>query len=63
MDNEEERRAMADITARLTRKYPQVPDVLVKSVVDSSYHDYDGAKIRSFVGILVEREASEQLSR
>jgi hypothetical protein len=62
MENEEERRAMAEITARLARRYPHVPDARVKSVVDASYHELDSAPVRNFVGILVEKEASGQLA-
>jgi hypothetical protein len=62
VDNEDERRVMDEITVRLKRRYPTVTDLTVKTVVDASYHDLDGAPIRSFVGILVEKQAAERLA-
>jgi hypothetical protein len=60
--SEDERRAMNEIVDRLRRRYPTVTDLTVKTVVDASYHDLDGAPIRSFVGILVEKQAAERLA-
>ena len=61
MDLVEERRALAEISARLERKYPHVPDDRIKSVVNDSYHELDDAHIRTFVGILVEKQANDRL--
>ena len=62
MDHVEERRALAEISARLERRYPHVPDDRIKSVVDDSYHELDDAHIRTFVGILVEKQANDRLA-
>ncbi|HVQ19392.1 MAG TPA: hypothetical protein VMT27_10225 [Actinomycetes bacterium] len=62
MDLVEERRALAEISARLERKYPHVPDDRIKSVVNDSYHELDDAHIRTFVGILVEKQANDRLA-
>ena len=59
---EDERRAMDEIADRLRQRYPAVTDLTVKTVVDASYHDLDNARIRSFVGILVEKQAAERLA-
>ena len=53
---------MNEIVNRLRQRYPTVTDLTVKTVVDASYHDLDGAPIRSFVGILVEKQAAERLA-
>ena len=53
---------MAEISARLERKYPHVPDDRIKSVVNDSYHELDDAHIRTFVGILVEKQANDRLA-
>ncbi len=53
---------MNEIVDRLRRRSPTVTDLTVKTVVDASYHDLDGAPIRSFVGILVEKQAAERLA-
>ena len=53
---------MNEIVDRLRRRYPTVTDLTVKTVVDALYHDLDGAPIRSFVGILVEKQAAERLA-
>jgi len=53
---------MDEIAARLRQRYPAVTDLTVKTVVDASYHDLDNARIRSFVGILVEKQAAERLA-
>ncbi len=53
---------MDEIADRLRQRYPAVTDLTVKTVVDASYHDLDNAPIRSFVGILVEKQAAERLA-
>lgn len=62
VDPKEERRAISEVTDRLIRRFPQVPDSQVMGVVDESYHELDGAPIRSFVGILVEKQAADRLA-
>ncbi len=62
MDPVEERRTLAEISARLEQRYPHVPDDRIKSIVDDSYHELDDAHIRTFVGILVEKQANDRLA-
>ena len=62
MNKDDERRAMREIAARLRQRYPAVTDMTVTTVVDASYHELDDARVRSFVGILVEKQAGERLA-
>jgi hypothetical protein len=59
----EETRMLHQVSARLRTRFPEVePDRLVR-VVETAFHDLDGARIRDFVEILVEREAANALDR
>jgi len=61
-NSSKERRALAENSARLERRYPHVPEERIKTVVDDSYHELDDAHIRTFVGILVEKQANDRLA-
>ena len=62
MTLQEEQRAISEVTDRLRKRFPAIGDGQVKVVVDQSYHNLDAAPIRSFVGILVEKEARDILA-
>lgn len=63
MATSEETRVLTQVSERLSHKYPQVPTQRVSEVVSATYHDFDHARIRDFVEILVERDAAELLNR
>lgn len=63
METNDERKAISEVTDRLRKRFPDVPDSRVTRVVDRSYHELDGAPIRGFVGILVEKQAGDLLAR
>lgn len=58
----EETRVLTHVSERLSTRFPQIPSQRVTEVVASTYHDFDSARIRDFVEILVERDAAELLS-
>jgi hypothetical protein len=63
VESPDERKAISEVTDRLRKRFPDVPDGSVERVVDRSYHELDGAPIRGFVPILVEKQASDLLAR
>ncbi len=62
MTESEETRVLTHVSDRLSNRFPGVPPTRLHEVVNTSYHDFDNARIRDFVEILVEREAAELLS-
>lgn len=59
----EEARVLDQVSARLRARFPHAEPDRLRRVVESAYHELDGARIRDFVEILVERAAAESLSR
>ncbi len=53
----EELRSIELLTARLENRFPDLPSGTVRAAVDSACREFDGARIRDFVPVLVEREA------
>jgi hypothetical protein len=62
MATSEETRVLTQVSERLSHRFPQVPSQRVSEVVSTTYHDFDNARIRDFVEILVERDAADLLS-
>lgn len=54
---------LTHVSARLSHRFPQVPQQRVSEVVSTTYHGFDDARIRDFLEILVERDAADLLSR
>lgn len=52
---------VAQMTARLHKRFPHVPQEVVEDAVRHRYRTYGAARIRDFVAILVEREAGHDL--
>jgi len=50
------------VSARLHNRFPEAEPDRLRRVVESAYHELDGARVRDFVEILVEREAAAALS-
>jgi hypothetical protein len=59
-DEDKQLRAAED---DLRRQFPSVPTETVHAVCERVLRGFDGAKIRSFVPLLVQREARGQLGR
>jgi hypothetical protein len=62
MTTTEETRVLSQVSDRLMSRFPQAEPDKLKRAVESAYHDLDGAPIRDFVEILVERDAADALS-
>ncbi len=61
MDETEEPIIVAEIVARLSAKFPDVPGETVRVEVHRLFQEYQNSRVRSFVSILVEREAMATL--
>jgi len=62
MSTEDELRAVEQVVDRLSERFSQVPAQRVSEVVDQTYHEFDGAPIRDFVPIMVEKSARDRLA-
>lgn len=60
---EDEARALDQVTDRIRSRFPDARPEHVSSAVSQVHHQYDGAPIREFVPVLVEREVSDALAR
>jgi hypothetical protein len=58
----EETAAMTAVTARLRRRFPEVPAAEIDRALATAHQAYDGRPIRHFVPILVEREVTDALT-
>lgn len=61
MSSESEARALDAVRHRLQSKYPATDPSVVRLAVDVSYETLRTARIREFIPVLVEREASDKL--
>lgn len=52
---------IAEITERLTMRFPEQPEATVRQFVAEAYDELEGAKVRDFVEVLVEKQAKKQL--
>ena len=63
MATPDETRMLLQISARLRSRFPEAEPDRLRRAVESAFHELDGARIRDFVEILVEREAVSSLTR
>lgn len=61
MDRSDEERAIGEVIDRLARQFPLVPTDEVAQAVGQSRPEFDGAPIRDFVPLFVERGAKARL--
>lgn len=61
MTHEEETRAIGQLIERLVMRFPQVAAETVQEVVEGAHVQFGGARIRSFVPLLVEHDAVTRL--
>jgi hypothetical protein len=57
----DEQARVADVRARLQSRFPELSPDLVSEVVDRAHREFDGATVRDFVPILVEKHARDLL--
>ncbi len=58
----DESRAIAEVTARLERRFPAISVETVRETVRSAYDGFSGRPVRAFVPVLVEREVKQTLA-
>jgi hypothetical protein len=63
MATPDETRMLLQISARLRSRFPEAEPDRLRRAVEAAFHELDGARIRDFVEILVEREAASSLTR
>jgi len=63
MSSEDELRSVEQVVERLSAKFARIPSQRVSEVVSATYHEFDGAPIRDFVPIMVERSATDRLAQ
>jgi hypothetical protein len=56
-----EERELGLLVDRLRRRYPGLPEDLIRREVDRLLHQYDGARVRTFLPILIERDVRAML--
>ena len=61
MDRTDELRALADVQARLEKRYPDLDSEVVEAAVRLSHSKLTG-RVRDFVPVLVEHEARDRLA-
>ena len=57
-----EQTLLSDIVARLIRSFPTVPPAVVAEVVNELHVKFDGARLRDYVPLFVERNARTALA-
>ena len=61
MSDPDEAKTIDTVIAALELRFPQLPRPEIESVVGESYHQFDGAPVRDYIPVLVQRGAREQL--
>ncbi len=58
-----EQRDIAEVARRLATRFPDAPPDTVRAAVEQAHRRFDGAPIRDFVPVFVERSARDALAR
>lgn len=58
----DEETRVADVRDRLRQRFPDLDPGLVDRTVSAAHHELDGASVRDFVPILVEKRARDVLA-
>jgi hypothetical protein len=59
----DESREIERVVTRLQDHYPMLSSAAIRAAVDGSVHAFDGAQVRKFVPLLVERLARQSLEQ
>jgi len=59
----QERRAVDQVYAWLTARFPDVALATVRFAVERAYRGFDGCRVRQYIPVLVERAARETLAK
>ena len=52
---------ISEIVERLATHFPHYPTSRIRDVVTQTYNEFNGARVRDFVEVLVEKHATKQL--
>ena len=58
-----ERQAREHVARRLRQRYPDLASEIIEGELEAAFRQYDGAQVRNFLPILVEREVVERQAR
>jgi hypothetical protein len=61
MSDPDETKSIDTVIAALELRFPEFPRPEIEQVVGASYHQFDGAPVRDYIPVLVQRGAREQL--
>jgi hypothetical protein len=61
MDAKDEQRAVDELRVELARSFPSIPQQRVNATIDGELHRYEQARVRDFVPLLVQRQATRKL--
>lgn len=50
-----------EIVVRLIARFPAQPEATVREIVTQAYEELEGARVRDFVEVLVEKQAKKRL--
>ena len=52
-----------EIVERLSERFPSQPTSIIRDAVTQAYDDLDGAHVRDFIEVLVEKDAKKRLKQ
>ena len=61
MSDSDETKSIDTVIAALELRFPTLPRPEIEEVVGHTYHQFDGAPIRDYIPVLVQRGARNQL--
>ena len=61
MADTEERQSLDHLVDRLQDRFPSIPQQRIRDTVADAHRQFDGARIRSFIPVLVEHDATMKL--
>jgi UDP-glucose 4-epimerase len=61
MSASDESKSIDTIIAALELRFPKLPRPEIEEVVGQRYHEFDGASVRDYIPVLVQRGARDQL--
>ena len=63
MDDSEKQSTIENVTARIIAQHPDAPRLLIANLVEEKYDELAFSRIRTYIPILVEREATNRITR
>jgi hypothetical protein len=61
MSAPDESKSINTVIASLEAQFPKLSRPAIEEIVDARYHQFDGAPVRDYIPVLVERGARDQL--